>query len=95
MTNKDLSDWLDHTDAWDEFNEWMEPRRAAHTARQVHANWMLYMRRMMGEIATILRLQDIDCELTDEECDRLLEIAGFDEAEIDRILQRLLKQIEQ
>jgi hypothetical protein len=54
---------------------------------------MLYMRRMMKEIATLLRLQDPQYIISDEETERVLRIAGWDELRTQRALKRLMEKI--
>ena len=64
------------------------------TARQHYSNIMLYMRRMMKEIALLLRLQSSDYEFSDEEADRVLQLAGWDDLRTKRALKRLQKRME-
>jgi hypothetical protein len=63
------------------------------TKKQRHSNAMLRMRRMMKEIALILRLQDINSELSEEEVNRICFIAGWDDLRVERALKRLMEKI--
>jgi hypothetical protein len=63
------------------------------TKKQRHSNAMLKMRRMMKEIAVIMRLQDPDYEISDEEAQRICFIAGWDVFRVERALKRLMEKI--
>ena len=67
----------------------MNPR----TKMQRYSNAMLMLRRMFKEISLIVRLQDPDYEITDEEAQRVCLIAGWDDLRVERALKRLMEKI--
>lgn len=76
---------------WDEL--WREARTVRQSIWQRHSNYMLAMRRMMKEIEILLRLQDISCEITEQEALRFCKIAGFDGVRIERNLKELMARL--
>jgi hypothetical protein len=64
------------------------------TARQRHSNYMLFMRRMFKEIELLLRLQDLDAEITDDEAMRVCQLVGIDELAIERSLKAIMKRLD-
>jgi hypothetical protein len=56
---------------------------------------MSEMRRIMEEVALLLRLQDPDCEISDTEALRVLQIAGYDELRIERALKKLMTRLDE
>ena len=60
---------------------------------QRYSNTMLKMRRMFKEIALILNLQDPNYAINDDETERILKCAGWDELRATRALKALMKRI--
>jgi hypothetical protein len=66
------------------------------TKHQIHSNWMLAMRRFMGEIELLLRIENTDdplYPLSSDEASRICLAAGFDEEHLKRTLEGLLKLV--
>lgn len=68
--------------------------RARRTKEQHFSNCMLAMRRMFKEIVVILNLQDPNYEIDDDEVERLLQLAGWNEMRTERALKRLMEKID-
>ena len=64
------------------------------TVMQRHSNFMLRMRRIMKEITVLLHLQDPDYEISDEEAERVLKVAGWDELRTQRALNRIMEKLD-